>query len=139
MSNPLFQHSANGTICHNNNQRRAMSEWSKERAWKARTRDERVVGSNPTRSASYFSPMFPDNSNGVSWAVLLKWMAILFGGILLYQAIQGIVFETGSTNRFSEPLTGSEARRWGLYHLPYAAAAFAISWAIWFFWQRREE
>ena len=30
-----------------------MSEWSKERAWKARTRDERVVGSNPTRSASF--------------------------------------------------------------------------------------
>jgi hypothetical protein len=31
----------------------AVSEWSKERDWKSRTRPKRrVVGSNPTRSAS---------------------------------------------------------------------------------------
>jgi hypothetical protein len=35
-----------------------VSEWSKERAWKARSRDNRLVGSNPTYSAS-FSTMEP--------------------------------------------------------------------------------
>jgi hypothetical protein len=31
-----------------------VSEWSKERAWKARSRDKRLVGSNPTYSAIHF-------------------------------------------------------------------------------------
>lgn len=45
-----------GCVGHNNPWRGVVSEWSKERAWKARTRDKRVVGSNPTHSASvYFS------------------------------------------------------------------------------------
>ena len=41
-----------------------VSEWSKERAWKARTRDKRVVGSNPTRSAIFpFQMTSPLSSN----------------------------------------------------------------------------
>ena len=37
----------------------AVAEWSKALAWKVSIRQNRIVGSNPTRSANYLFPIIP--------------------------------------------------------------------------------
>jgi hypothetical protein len=116
-----------------------VSEWSKERAWKARTR-QRVVGSNPTHSASNMS--FPTNEGGLSIAGVLKWIAIINGVVFLYKGYQGIILRqgaTGSGRNVGDPLSGPEAVRWGWENVGYGVVAFLIAWAFWFFWQRNED
>ena len=86
--------------------------------------------------------MFPDNSTNLSVAGVFKWIAIISGGVMLYKAFQGIVLKTGamgSERSVGMPLTGADAVHWGLANLGYAAIAFAIAWALWFFWQRNED
>jgi hypothetical protein len=68
---------------------------------------------------------------------VFRWIAIIFGAVMLFKAFQGIVLKTGANE--SAPLTGGEATQWGLANLGYAAVAFGIAWAVWFFWQRNED
>jgi hypothetical protein len=85
---------------------------------------------------------FPTNDGGLSIAAVVKWLLMIFGGVFVYQAYQGIVLKegaTGSIRNVGNPLHGSEAVKWGLGNLGYAFLLFAGAWAVWFFWQRNED
>ena len=84
---------------------------------------------------------WPTNSTGLSLAGVLKWIFILMGGVLLFQAYQGIIDQKSSTGRGSslQPLSGEAAVRAGWGYLGSALLFFAIAWALWFFWQRNED
>jgi hypothetical protein len=84
--------------------------------------------------------MFPTNSTGLTLAGVLKWIAIVIGGVMLFQAYQGVVQQVGGGGRGGGILlTGPDAVRWGWMNVLYSAIAFAIAWALWFFWQRNED
>jgi hypothetical protein len=84
--------------------------------------------------------MFPSNDSGITLAAVFKWLAIIFGGVFLFQAYQGIITKSGGGGRGGgEYLTGDAAVAWGWWHVLYAVISFALSWAIWFFWQRNED
>lgn len=82
------------------------------------------------------------NTTGLSFAGLIKWICILSCAVFLYKSYQGLIQQeiaTGGGRSVGEYLTGDEAVRFGLECLGTAAGFGAAAWAVWFFWQRNEE
>jgi hypothetical protein len=82
--------------------------------------------------------MFPSNDTNLSFAAVVKWLCIIFGGVFLFQAYQGI-FQRQLGSRGGPLVSGDAAVRSGWMYVIYALVAFAASWTVWFFWQRNED
>lgn len=81
--------------------------------------------------------MFPQNSTGLSFAGIVKWILMIVSIPFWLNAWSGIVSRNvthaESKSGPVEVLTGSDALRFGLSQAGYALLFLASAFAVWFF------
>jgi len=83
----------------------------------------------------------PDNSTGISFLGIVKWLLLILSLPCLVKAWQGIIMRQTAYGGRSDPqpLTGAAAMSYGLWNLLYAILLIVAAWALWYFWQRYED
>jgi hypothetical protein len=86
-----------------------------------------------------------DNSTGLSFTAIVKWLLVIASLPCLVKAWQGIIGRVTATGygrsdaSTTQLLTEGAAVRYGLLNLLYAALLLGAAWALWYFWQRYED
>lgn len=87
----------------------------------------------------------PDNTTGLSFLGVVKWLLVIASLPCFVKAWQGIVGRETATGYARSAagstalLTGADAVNYGLLNLLYAALLLAAAWALWYFWQQYED
>jgi len=86
-----------------------------------------------------------ENSTGLSFLGIIKWLLVIMSLPCFIKAWQGIIDRQTATGYgrgdagTTQLLTGGVAIRYGLLNLLFAALFIAAAWAIWYFWQQYED
>src|SRR3989442_10488365 len=91
------------------------------------------------------SESMSQNTTGLSVLGIVKWLLVIASLPCVVKAYQGIIqCETATGYARSDAaraslLTGTDAVKFGLLNLLFAALLIAAAWAVWYFWQQYED